>query len=245
MPDIIALLYQNYNLRDYHPGLISFDSVVQMIQEELELTLDLNKHELGFILPSLEDGLLSTYSTISNKDSELSLRSAMSSMFNCYRLKEGEPTLTLYLWDPIPSMPVGFPADSGIIDAAHAKRTRDASSFSRPQELSLAQPPSSSSQSANTTLPASSKVQTLPAGPGLPESTPPAEPNPPNSDAPEADGVLFNINELANKYESEQPKQEDYPDDPEAYKEAMIRWREDERERELYVLTLLHFLLLG
>jgi hypothetical protein len=88
-------------------------------------------------------------------------------------------------------------------------------------------------------------VQTLPAGPGLPESTPPTEPNPPNSDTPEADSMLFNINKLANKYESKQPKQEDYPDNPEAYKEAMIYWREDEREWELYVLTLLHFLLLS
>ncbi len=97
MLNIIALSYQNYNLRDYHPGLISFNSVVQMIQEELELTLDLNKHELGFILPSLKDRLLSIYSTILNKDSELLLHSAMSSMFNYYCLKESEPTLMLYL----------------------------------------------------------------------------------------------------------------------------------------------------
>jgi hypothetical protein len=174
-----------------------------MIQEELELILDLNKHKLGFILPSLKDGLLSTYSTILNKDSELLLCSAMSSMFNCYCLKESEPTLMLYLWDSILSMPVSFLADSGIINAIHTKHTRDASSFLQSQELSLAQPPSSSSQSANTTLPALSKVQTLSTGPGLLESTPPTEPNPPNSDAPEANSVLFNINKLANKYESE------------------------------------------
>jgi uncharacterized protein YnzC (UPF0291/DUF896 family) len=50
----------------------------------------------------------------------------------------------------------------------------------------------------------------------------PTESNPPNSDTPEADSILFNINELANKYKSKQLKQEDYSDNPEAYKKAII-----------------------
>jgi hypothetical protein len=125
------------------------------------------------------------------------------------------------------------------------KYIRDASSFSQPQELSLAQPSSFSSQSANTTLPALLKVQTLPTRPGLPELTLLTEPNLPNSDTPKTDGMLFNINELTNKYESEQLKQEDYPDDSKVYKKAIIHWCEDKREQELYILTLLHFLLLG
>ncbi len=103
-------------------------------------------------------------------------------------------------------MLVSFLADSSIINAAHAKCIRDASLFLQPQELLLAQPSSFSSQSTNITLPTLLKVQTLPTRPGLLELILPAELNLPNSDAPKTDSILFNINELANKYESEQPK---------------------------------------
>jgi hypothetical protein len=65
-------------------------------------------------------------------------------------------------------------------------------------------------------------VQTLPARPGLPELILPTKPNPPNSNTPETNGMLFNINKLANKYKSKQPKQEDYSNNPKTYKKAII-----------------------
>ncbi len=49
-------------------------------------------------------------------------------------------------------------------------------------------------------------MQILPAGPELLELMPSAKPNLLNSDTPKADGILFNINELANKYKSKQLK---------------------------------------
>jgi hypothetical protein len=108
----------------------------------------------------------------------------------------------LYLWDSIPSILVSFLVDSSIINTIYTKCIRDASSFLQSQELSLAQPPSFLSQSINTILPALLKVQTLPTRLGLLELMLPTEPNPPNSNVPKTDSILFNINELANKYES-------------------------------------------
>ena len=105
-----------------------------MIDDELGLPLNLRRHELGFILPSLGVGIPSMYSAISGKDSELSQRSALSAMYNCHRLEEGEPTLTLYLWDPIPSTPIIFPLGSDVADTVNAKRTRTARSLSTPKE---------------------------------------------------------------------------------------------------------------
>jgi hypothetical protein len=53
-------------------------------------------------------------------------------MFNYYFLKEGEPTLTLYLWNSIPFILVSFQADSSIINTIYIKCIRDASLFLQP-----------------------------------------------------------------------------------------------------------------
>lgn len=79
MHDLIAEKYQDFE--DYHPGLISYYKVEEWVKEDLRISLDLTKHEMGYVLLSPGPGLQSTYSAISSRDPELSLRSALSSMF--------------------------------------------------------------------------------------------------------------------------------------------------------------------
>lgn len=57
MPDLIAERYPDCDLQNYHPGLISYDKVAQVISEDLEISLDLGKHEMGYVVVSPAPGL--------------------------------------------------------------------------------------------------------------------------------------------------------------------------------------------
>jgi hypothetical protein len=233
MPDLVAEKYQHYHLTDYHPGLISFDQVVQIIDDDLRCQLDLNKHELGYILPSPGLGLQSIYSTISSKDPELSLRSALSSMLNCQRLREGKAVFTLYLWDPIPTMPISFLAGSDVADAAHAKRKSGTSSSSKPVAPGP-DPLPNTEQSEQPPPPPMSNLMS-PRVPTEGTSRPgPAKDLEKDRDTP--GGIQFNVNDLLKSFRSVKPRREDFPDDDEGYEKAMRAWHEEERERELYTL---------
>jgi hypothetical protein len=231
MPDLIAEEYRGYHLKDFHPGLISFDRVAEIIHQDMGFQLDLTKHELGYILPSPGPALQSIYSTILSRDSELSLRSILSSMFNFQRLKEGEAVLTLYLWDPIPTIPILFSHGSGIADVIRAKPKNSAPS--------LRTAPEQAESPAALSLPATSVQLDPPTPHSLPSSTLPDLPqkSPPliqSENAPENDkGVIFDINRLCKMVPITKPKPEDYPEDDAGFEQAIAEWERYNYEREM------------
>ena len=122
LPDLLAPKYREFRVKDWNPSMISFAIVCKQILEMLGLEVDLAKDELGYILPSPSDQVPSTYAAIASKIPELSLQSALSAIFNWKRTKEGQSTITLYLWDPIPTSAIVFEARNAVADAVFPKR---------------------------------------------------------------------------------------------------------------------------
>jgi hypothetical protein len=97
---MLAEEYQDIQTENIRPGHVSYERVVSFINRKFNIRLDLQKHELGFTANAPSPDVLPAYYTISN---ELTLRNALSVIFNTTRIQYGTPKLKLCLWSSPPT----------------------------------------------------------------------------------------------------------------------------------------------
>jgi hypothetical protein len=120
-------------------------------------------------------------------------------MFNYQRLTEGKAVFTLYLWDPIPTMPIAFLPSSDIADTVYTKRKSGNSSSSTP--VAPGPDPLPSTEQSEQPSPSPTLEPTAPGLNSL-RSTEQSEQPPPS---PTLEPTARGLNSLRSTEQSEQP----------------------------------------